>query len=416
MSQEEVIKKMYLEDKMSQKQISLKLGICQQRVSQVMKKLNIDIRSFSESMLIHNNNHEHIKISDIERQIIYGELLGDGCLSLSKTVKNGLPFYRHSNKHKEYLEWLSLQLPSLRWTKIYNTVHKKISKITGKNIESFNKNSKVHPDLKDIYYRFYYYNKDKSRFIKKAPKDLIITPLILRHWYLGDGSISWGKKKPKSNRIQCPKKRAPTIVISCQSHDNNTLNIYIEQMKEMGIIFSLNNYGKTIRLSSEDIPRFFELIGECPIDCYKYKWSFEDKDYNNLRDNYYNYIKNLFVSNNCILLTENIDSFNQKLDYICECGNKSEITFSRFKIGNRCKACSNKKIGDMKRPDYKNVKKDIESKGLILLEKEYKNNSTPMKCICLCGEIVYKTYGNIKKGAIRCKKCAKKQRKDSQDV
>lgn len=56
------------------------------------------------------------------------------------------------------------------------------------------------------------------------------------------------------------------------------------------------------------------------------------------------YVKLLFKENNCELLSLNYFNSRQKLEYICSCGTRSTITIDSFKRGHRCKNCANKKM------------------------------------------------------------------------
>jgi len=56
-------------------------------------------------------------------------------------------------------------------------------------------------------------------------------------------------------------------------------------------------------------------------------------------------INKFFADNDCKLLTQSDDYKNnkQKLDYICSCGNQSQIVYMDFKLGKRCMKCRYKK-------------------------------------------------------------------------
>ena len=49
------------------------------------------------------------------------------------------------------------------------------------------------------------------------------------------------------------------------------------------------------------------------------------------------------------------------------------------------------------------MKDKINSTGCELISKEYKNNTTPLKVRCKCGNIFETTYQNIQKGTHQCK-------------
>jgi hypothetical protein len=67
------------------------------------------------------------------------------------------------------------------------------------------------------------------------------------------------------------------------------------------------------------------------------------------RRHHYDFVKEYFESQNCTLLSTDYENAHQLLNYICECGNKSFISFDKFLLGQRCQDCGNKKIGDTKR-------------------------------------------------------------------
>jgi hypothetical protein len=56
------------------------------------------------------------------------------------------------------------------------------------------------------------------------------------------------------------------------------------------------------------------------------------------------------------------------IKFICDCGNKSKIRFSNFKIGVRCGKC-----GGSECFEYKYVKQYFKDQGCELLSTEYDN-------------------------------------------
>ncbi|MBM7598096.1 5-methylcytosine-specific restriction endonuclease McrA [Virgibacillus halotolerans] len=69
----------------------------------------------------------------------------------------------------------------------------------------------------------------------------------------------------------------------------------------------------------------------------------------------YEDVKQYFEDNGCTLLSPTYKNNREKLDYICECGNVSKISFGKFKEGKRCKECGKRKISNklkgVKRPE-----------------------------------------------------------------
>lgn len=60
----------------------------------------------------------------------------------------------------------------------------------------------------------------------------------------------------------------------------------------------------------------------------------------------YNFVKNFFKKQNCVLLETKYINSQTKMNYICSCGNKAIIKFSKFKQGQRCPICRNKKVSE----------------------------------------------------------------------
>jgi very-short-patch-repair endonuclease len=128
----------------------------------------------------------------------------------------------------------------------------------------------------------------------------------------------------------------------------------------------------------------------------------------------YSYVKSVFVENGCELLSEIYIDSKKKLDYICNCGNPSSISFDNFKSGNRCRICRFNKTKEKLRLPFDEVLKTYENSNckLLILESEYINNNTSMKFQCECGNISYSTLSNFKKGA-RCQDCANTKRRET---
>lgn len=53
----------------------------------------------------------------------------------------------------------------------------------------------------------------------------------------------------------------------------------------------------------------------------------------------YEYVKEYFKSQNCVLLSKDYINTDSNLEYICSCENISKISFNRFKRGERCRSC-----------------------------------------------------------------------------
>lgn len=114
----------------------------------------------------------------------------------------------------------------------------------------------------------------------------------------------------------------------------------------------------------------------------------------------YNYVKEFFEINECELLEKEYKNTSQKMRYRCSCGNDSVITFRKFRAGQRCFECSG-----TEKLTLEEVKKRFSKYGYELLEKEYINSKTKMKCLCKCGRESYCSLNNLKRhgGCVFCR-------------
>lgn len=116
------------------------------------------------------------------------------------------------------------------------------------------------------------------------------------------------------------------------------------------------------------------------------------------------------------------DEYDYKVnqDFECSCGNKFSRKFSNVLSNNQilCLSCSSKELSE------KNRKRALESYdslidfvnnsnfGIEILSgfDEYKNNKTPLRTICSCGDIYYPTANSLKRSLnTNCKKCGNKK-------
>ena len=122
-------------------------------------------------------------------------------------------------------------------------------------------------------------------------------------------------------------------------------------------------------------------------------------------------LKKYYKSKNCTLLATEYVDVDTKMPYICECGNKDLKSFYLFRKGQRCKECGRKKTAAHRRNKLEDVKAFFEEHDCILLD-EYKNNRTPLKFQCGCGNIDTRRFDSFQK-APWCTECSKQKRTES---
>lgn len=124
------------------------------------------------------------------------------------------------------------------------------------------------------------------------------------------------------------------------------------------------------------------------------------------------YVEEYFLSNNCIVLSE-YKSTHQKLNYVCECGEESIITFSCFKRGQRCRSCGYKNRKDPRTYTTEYVKQYFLDHACQMLSETYVNLNTKIDYLCECQNKSSITFDNFLNGH-RCYQCGINKIKKSQ--
>lgn len=125
----------------------------------------------------------------------------------------------------------------------------------------------------------------------------------------------------------------------------------------------------------------------------------------------YEEVKQLFKDNGCELLENEYKNANTPMNYKCSCGNIAKIRLSCFNKGQRCYECRNKKLSEVQRFSFDDVKKVFDERKTTLLSTEYRGVHHKLKYICpKCGEIAYMTFSNFRRG-YGCANCKKLQLK-----
>lgn len=95
--------------------------------------------------------------------------------------------------------------------------------------------------------------------IKSVPRDFLLTPLSLRWWHIGDGSVS---RTPRQNRVYL-------CTDAFSRRDNNAL---VKQLELLDSKATLPNGGRNrIFIAAKSFATYFETIGE-PLPGYEHRW------------------------------------------------------------------------------------------------------------------------------------------------
>jgi len=129
----------------------------------------------------------------------------------------------------------------------------------------------------------------------------------------------------------------------------------------------------------------------------------------------YNDVKEYFEEQGCFLLEDSYINAHYKMKYKCICGNDSEISWMKFRIGRRCKSCAGVRISEKKKFTLEHVKNIFKQSNCELLEKKYKNSKQLLLYKCSCGNKHKINLNNFSSGK-RCPHCGLKKIKEKQKL
>lgn len=192
------------------------------------------------------------EITEDEKEILCGTLLGDSSLQYYPEFRHRAPFFKcdHGPRQEEYAKLLCSQLQSLGATLRKYT---RTDKRNGKEYISFCVKTKANPAFFSFYNELYF--NGKKHITKSFLSDFTIKSLA--YLYMDDGYAD--------------QKTAYICTDNFDSQSKNTLVSYIEN--KFNLHFKVVNHGKyyRLRLLQCDFERFKNLISPYIIDCLKYK-------------------------------------------------------------------------------------------------------------------------------------------------
>lgn len=258
--QREELIKLYNYDYKTQKEISEIFKCPDSTIEYKMKKYGI------------KGNHgfrvarrKSIILNDCQKEIIDGELLGDGfltpCIINNRNVNSR---FIYCTLQREYLEWLINELNILDFKDIAEFIQMRWKR----NI-SFKSNTKANPALTAIHKRWYKLDlkrNNKYSFTKHIPRDLILTSLICRGWYIGDGSLCKTRKSITLATDSFIKKEQEQILLPQLNKLGFEARLYKHGINKMG------EQQYIIYIPKRNVQKFLNYIGPCPVKCYEYKW------------------------------------------------------------------------------------------------------------------------------------------------
>ena len=214
------------------------------------------IKGESVGILLQDRN-----ITDIQKQIMIGKLLGDG--SLRQNDSSAKIYFSHKEEHRDYLQWFTDILGDLMNPKICSNI---VSGFGTKMVR-----------MSTRYNKFIKLNFSSWVNKKDIPYSIIneIEPLGLAIWYMDDGSLS-------HNNFQ-----EDRVAFAICSVEEDKLFVIDQIFRKFNIIptfYTTINKGNNkkqqrVRLNKDEANKFFELIYSYipPIMQYKLPLQYRNK-------------------------------------------------------------------------------------------------------------------------------------------
>ena len=263
----DILNKMYLEDRLSTNDIVSKfketydLDVSGNVVYLLLKEFGVQLRSISESVSMATRtldySVDYLAQDPLMKEVIDGLLISDASISHDKKAQ----YHRFSmsSSQEEFIKFSSSFIKELAPYLYDREALGKSRGNKGYEKKRFSFSTASHPSISKERIRWY---RDGKKII---PKDIRITPMMLKMWYYGDGSIVTNK-----NSNTC------VVRLSTDGFDTKDIEFLVEQLDLQAGIKSKNSDGR-IKLKTESIPTFFNFIGrKSDLECYSYKFDVDE--------------------------------------------------------------------------------------------------------------------------------------------
>jgi len=203
--------------------------------------------------------YEHIILTDRERQVLVGSVLGDGCITKSPSQFGNLGLtVTHGLKQDKYCRWKASLLE-----RVISLVKVKTRKSGfGTGLKETRFNTCHLPQLTEVLAP-YRDPAGKKVIPERVTEDVDLLGILV--WYLDDGSL----QRPK--RLPSGKARDASIVLCTFSFSNQEIDFLKELLRQRCGVFPKDsvhtNRGRRyrgIRLYGDDVRRFVTIIRSVP--------------------------------------------------------------------------------------------------------------------------------------------------------
>jgi hypothetical protein len=207
-------------------------------------------------------------LSSIQKEMIFGTLLGDASIDLSRKGSKSLRF-QHTEDQLEYLLFKEKILNNFiireKPTFCKARMSKPINNIIVNSQASYTLATVVHQDFEEINSLFYKkINKKRIKIFKKELFNLV-TPFSLLFWYIDDGSLSKNSIHLHTNNFSYKEH----LMIQQFFKEKFGLTAKIQLIRNQD-----NFYLRFNKIDKEQLMKIFEQFKEQIPACVKYKFTF----------------------------------------------------------------------------------------------------------------------------------------------
>lgn len=234
-------------------QLSNQLGYNIATIRYFLINNDITIRNVKESVKKFQKECNIIIDSFLDENII-GWILGDGGMRIMKNSIN--PFFNYTDKKEDHILYISSILTKYG---IKNNIN------FNSNNSCYQLQSETRPEFHKYYDLFYGYEElNENNQKRKILPNITLTPIILKNWFIGDGSsVKQNGTNNHKGQISCKYKN--DFIIDQLNKIHEDINVYSYKTATGTTCY-------TYHFSNKNFIKFLEYIGECPIESYKYKW------------------------------------------------------------------------------------------------------------------------------------------------
>lgn len=252
----DVLYDLYVIKNMSQKNVAEELGYSIDTIVRNLKEYKIESHKPKDWM-----QNSAFTMSEYQKDILYGAMLGDGCLYKSKHGVNAQ--FTYTSKSKQHVEFVCEIFKNMSYKEgiKYVTYY---DKRTNKSYERYTFRTVSNPTFQHERDKWYL---DEKKII---PNDLILTPTICLIWYIGDGCILHSKNTQYIKlATQCFTKEDQEAILLPQLQKFEAHLIKADTSKN-------GEQQYFIYIPRRKIKKFLEYIGPCPFSDYQYKWDYQE--------------------------------------------------------------------------------------------------------------------------------------------